>query len=369
MGKILWLTDIHYSTSGNWDKKDVDGTLYRDKVIGNLLNKIANKHKNEGIDKIIFGGDFIGSIRNSTFRNVINMYKDISDFCMKFPKAEKIFMTGNHDVKYFDNIQQITFLFKDIPKSTVISAPGIYKEKVDNKVYYYLSYDKNIGMVERINSLNIDEDLENYMFGHFGDSVGLNFIDNDDIIEYNKIKDTLDKFEHVYLGHLHYFFEHDNITYTSSLTTQSFSDSIDAHDMLKNKQTNRFTYTIFDENMTPTYYNTNDDNYIFVNVNEDVDVEKLKNHFNLFPDKYYVLRINESVYKNVVDDLKENKNIIYISKYNSENITNGIEYIKKEVENYDEIKNVYSYFVKHGLKNFKDKDKALSVLEEALNED
>lgn len=369
MGKTLWLTDIHYSTSKSWDKKDVDGTLYRDKVIGEILKKISKKHKDDDIDKIVFGGDFVGSINNFTLKTYVNMYKQISEFCESFPKAEKIFMTGNHDVKYFDSIQQITYLFKDIPNSKVIPAPGIYKEEFGDKVFYYVSYDKNVGMVERLNTLNIDEDKENYMFGHFGDSVGLNFVDNDDIIEYEKVKDVLDKFEHIYLGHLHYFFEHDNITYTSSLTTQSFSDAIQASDLFSSKNSKRFTYTIFDDDMNPEYYDVLADNYIFVNIPADVDFEFIQNYIELMNNHSFVFRVNENIYKEFVDTFKSYDNVINITKHNDKNIKNAIQYIQREVENYDEIKDVYSYFVKHGLENFKNKDKALSVLEEAIKEE
>ena len=370
MGKILWLTDIHYTTSSSWDKKLVDGKLMRDDKIGELLNKIASRLSDEEeIDKIIFGGDFVGSIRNSTFQNLVHMVDDISNFCSKFPEAEKVFITGNHDVRFFDNIQQITNLFKDIPNSKIIQSPGYYAEEWNENTLYYISYDKNLGMVERLNTLNIDEEQNNYMFGHFGDSVALKFVDNDDIIDYDKVKKQLNKFEHIWLGHLHYFFEHDNITYTSSLTTQNFSDAIQYTDLVSNNFKKKYTYTLIDEDMNPEYRDVLLDNYMFVNVPSDYNEDVLETTLNDLEEHYFVFRVNENVYKEFLDKFKDRNNIVHIAKHSTQDLKNGIKYIEKEVEGYDEIEDVYSYFVKHGLENFEDKDMALEVLEEAIKAD
>ena len=379
--KILFYNDIHYTESRKFDKK-IDNISYRDYAINELIKHINKVAEEENIDLIVNTGDVIhdtSKINMNEISNILNIFHSTT-------KKATIIISGNHDINHYETENgSFVSMFNNPYITKVITSPLI--QKYDDVILVFVPYYKAKTMVEKLEELY--KHLKGtkkpiIMFGHFGFDFALPIFnpEQEDIVEYDKVKDFMSIYTKVFLGHLHFKYSQDNIEFTSTATTHNFTDSFNFNTKTYN---NDIGYSILDtNNMKLDFYPTHDFLPTFMEVNLDsTNIEDLANYIsskkiediveyvtsNKIYNSYFYLRLNTTnkhIDAQIYNYLKLD-NILSISIKSSQEKINK-NYVKQQLNNIDKIDNVVDFFINEGLKEFDNKEKALKVINKIKEE-
>lgn len=373
--KILFYNDIHYTESRKFDRK-ADNITFRDYAINELIKHINKVAEEENVDLIVNNGDVIhdtSKINMNEISNILNIFHSTT-------QKDTVIISGNHDINHYENeYGSFISMFNNPYITKVITSPLI--QKYDDVILAFVPYYKARTMVEKL------EELYKYlkgskkpiiMFGHFGFDFALPIFnpEQEDIVEYDKVKDFMSIYTKVFLGHLHFKYSKDNIEFTSTVTTHNFTDSFNFNTKVYN---NDIGFSILNtDTMTTNFYSTIDYLPVFMEVDLDsTNIEDLSDYIsskqikdvveylsnNKVYNSYFYLRLNTNnkhIDTQIYNSLKLD-NILSISiKTNQESINKN--YVKQQLNNIDKIDNVVDFFINQGLNEFDNKEKALEVI-------
>jgi hypothetical protein len=305
--------------------------------------------------------------------NILNIFHSTT-------KKDTIIISGNHDINHYENeYGSFVSMFNNPYITKVITSPLIQEH--NDVILVFVPYYKARTMVEKLEELYKclkGSKKPIIMFGHFGFDFALPIFnpEQEDIVEYDKVKDFMSIYTKVFLGHLHFKYSKDNIEFTSTVTTHNFKDSFNFNTQTYN---NDIGYSILDTNtMTTKFYNTFDFLPVFMEVDLDsTNIEDLVDYIsskqiadsveylsnNKVYNSYFYLRLNTNnkhIDTQIYNSLKLD-NILSISiKTNQESINKN--YVKQQLNNIDKIDNVVDFFINQGLNEFDNKEKALEVI-------
>jgi len=363
--KYLIFSDLHIGEHSSYDKND-NGVLTSFFDIDKIINQIINIIIKEKVNLIFFLGDLFNNI-NNIFVPTIIYAKFLFTKLSKYVPI--IMLTGNHDQIFPSKLHQLTSIFDNDKNIKVVSNIYHHYFSSSNINMIFISYMKSNELQESINKIQklniIKKNQKNILFGHFtlsnyNDSY-LNIFNPE--IYYNSF---FEKFDKIYLGHIHSQYKFNNVEYIGSCIYHNFSDSIEYNNTFKVRPLP--VYIINDNLNQKIYYLKAPSYFLDVNMNQYIKNDFYKNVINTIINKNQVyIRIfyNNVEQKKYIDKLIDNKNIRYI--FMKRNITIKNIEVKKKIYTINTIDYILNYIKNDSSINNKMKTNLIDIIKELSN--
>lgn len=309
--KIAIVADSHFNL---WRKNN---SFFE--YLVNFFNFLIDESNKRKIEYLVFAGDLFHTksvVSAEMLLKTTGIFKILNKRCKYL---EKIFMIpGNHDIYLRrDASWNILHIYNEFPKVEVFHELGsVTIDKYNTKLWFLPFMRSSKEYRNEINKIHISNTHKNILFSHIGVH-GFKLLQTEEITiaEQNEFitKDIFNKFDHVFLGHLHGYQTQENITYVSSPIQSRHGDEYaehgfvvydmnkNTHEFIENIKTPRFSTIKFSpQNIRKLLELDGENKFIRLVLNEHIPSSKLSSIIEKLNSKKYYVDIRFNL-KNSID--------------------------------------------------------------------